>query len=142
MYFPGSLQKLGVLPSSKAQQTAQSATKRRSAQLDFSNLGPLNSSGTVGFSAFRDNETESARRRKSRKKRNGSMASMGEDSDSDEDGAEILGKMDDIDDKEPKGNKLAPEDAKFTGELAAGVDRIRVSSDEKLPTFLGLTPFL
>lgn len=50
---------------------------------------------------------------------------MDEDSDEDDDDEpEILGKMEDIDDKEISTDK--PEDAKFTGELAEGVDRIRV----------------
>lgn len=50
---------------------------------------------------------------------------MDEDSDEDDDEPEILGKMDDIDEKDVK-SSTAPEDVKFTGELAEGVDRIRV----------------
>jgi len=116
---------MGVLPSSKAQQTTSSNTKRRSAQLDFSNLGPLKTGGTVGFSTFRDHDTEAARRRKSRKKTSGDSpeAAMNEDSeDDDDDSDEILGRMEDIEDKDAT-IKLGPEDTR----LAAGVDRIRVS---------------
>ncbi len=52
---------------------------------------------------------------------------MDEDSDDDGDESdEILGRMEDIDDKDVKG-KLALEDTKFSGELADGVGRIRVS---------------
>lgn len=116
---------MGVLPSAKAQATTPAAAKRRSGQLDFSNLGPLKTTGTVGFSAFRDQTAESSKRRKGRKKSNGSLGAMDEDSEEDEDEPEILGKMEDIDDKEVKPS-TAPEDVKFTGELAEGVDRIKV----------------
>ncbi|EOO03678.1 hypothetical protein UCRPA7_737 [Phaeoacremonium minimum UCRPA7] len=121
------LQKVGILPSSKGQQTTPSAAKRRSAQLDFSTLGPLKTTGTVGFSAFRDQDTESARRRKSRKKSNGSAGgAMDEDSDDDDDSDAILGKMEDIDEKEDKTKLVGPDDATFSGELADGVNRIRL----------------
>jgi hypothetical protein len=124
------LQKMGVLPSSKSQQAAAATptTKRRSAQLDFSNLGPLKTSGTVGFSAFRDHDQEAAARKKSHRKSNGFVGSsaMDEDSDEDDNADEISGKMEEVDDKEVK-SKTDPEEAKFSGELADGVNRIRVS---------------
>ena len=118
----GQLQKLGVIQSSKNNQTTPSSAKRRSGQIDFSNLGPLKAGGTVGFSTFRDQESEAARRRKARKKSNGNIA---DDSDDDDDDSEGLVRMDD-DDKDVDA-KAAPEDNKFTGELADGVDRIHVS---------------
>ncbi|KAL1847669.1 hypothetical protein Daus18300_013875 [Diaporthe australafricana] len=126
-YYRGErqLQKMGVLPSAKAQTTTPAAAKRRSGQLDFSNLGPLKTTGTVGFSAFRDQTAESSKRRKGRKKSNGSLGAMDEDSEEDDDEPEILGKMEDINDKEVKPS-TAPEDVKFTGELADGVDRIKL----------------
>lgn len=128
-YYRGErqLQKMGVLPSAKSQATTPAAVKRRSGQLDFSNLGPLKTTGTVGFSAFRDQTAESSKRRKGkgRKKSNGSLGAMDEDSEEDDDEPEILGKMEDIDDKEVKPS-TAPEDVKFTGELAEGVDRIKL----------------
>lgn len=117
----GQLQKIGVLQSSKNAHATPGSAKRRSGQLDFSSLGPLKAGGTVGFSAFRDQETEAARRRKARKKSNGNVAEDSEDEDDDD---EVLGKMEDIDDKDD-GKK--PEDAQFPGELADGVNRIRVS---------------
>lgn len=105
------------------------SAKRRSGQLDFSSLGPLKTTGTVGFSSFRDQHDEEARRRKARKKTTRNIeAAMNEDSDDDDDGEiEVLGKMEDIDEKDPLANELAPEDVKFQGELADGVGRIRVS---------------
>lgn len=123
------LQKMGVLPSAKAQQPTPASIKRRSGQLDFSNLGPLKPSGTVGFSAFRDHDTEPfSRQRKSRKKSNGGLpgAAMDEDSDDDDDDDEILVKLEDTDDKDVKSRLLGPEDTRFSGELADGVKRIRL----------------
>ena len=119
----GQLQKMGILDPSKQTKSAGSA-KRRSTQLDFSNLPPLKSGGTVGFSAFRDND----RKNKVRKKSNGSPGDvMAEDSEEDDDDAEIVEKMDELDDKDPK-SLLSPEDAKKQGELAEGVGRIKVSN--------------
>jgi len=119
------LQKMGIMAPKS--QTTPVAAKRRSGQLDFSKLGPLKTTGTVGFSAFRDGEQESTRRKKSHKRGNGSVAgAMVEDSDDDDDdGAEILAKMEDVDTKYDK-SKLGPDDARFSGELAEGVNRIRL----------------
>lgn len=53
---------------------------------------------------------------------------MDADSDDDEDeddGGELLSKMEDVDSKDDK-SKLGPDDAQFSGELADGVNRIRV----------------
>ncbi|KAL2258565.1 hypothetical protein VTK26DRAFT_8087 [Humicola hyalothermophila] len=122
------LQKMGIMPPK--QQASSPATKRRSGQLDFSNLGPLRTSGTVGFSTFRDKNNQPTRRRKSRKS-NGALGSSAMDADSedddddDDDNNELLSKMEDVDAKYDK-SKLGPEDAKFTGELADGVNRIRL----------------
>lgn len=115
---------MGILPSSKAQPPTPASIKRRSGQLDFSNLGPLKTSGTVGFSTFREHKDEPSRKKKNRSKSNGS-GMLDEDSDSDNDVDAILGKLEDIDEKEDK-SLLGPEDAKFTGELADGVKRIKV----------------
>ncbi|KXJ89721.1 hypothetical protein Micbo1qcDRAFT_121322 [Microdochium bolleyi] len=123
-FYRGSRQlaKMGILPGSKTEQKTP-ASKRRSTQLDFSNLGPLKKEGTVGFSAFRDQEAEARRRRKSRTKSNGGM---NEDSDDDASDADPLAtKMEDNDDKVVK-THLAPEDALAAGELQAGIDRIRL----------------
>jgi hypothetical protein len=111
----------------KPPKNAAPGPKRRSTQLDFGNLAPLKPGGTVGFSTFRDNEPE-ARLNKTRKKSNGDTEAMQEDSDEDNDDADIVGKMEDVDDddKDVK-TRLSPEDAKFQGELADGVGRIKVS---------------
>lgn len=121
---------MGIIPPPK--QATSPALKRRSGQLDFSNLGPLKTTGTVGFTAFRDKESQ-ARRKKARKN-NGApgipSSAMDADSDDDDDDEHIgdsedLSKMDDVDAKYDP-SKLGPEDAKHTGELAEGVNRIRV----------------
>ncbi|KAI0836343.1 hypothetical protein F5Y06DRAFT_107481 [Hypoxylon sp. FL0890] len=125
------LAKMGLIPGSKSDQKAPGA-KRRSTQLDFSGLGPLKTTGTVGFSAFRDQEAEAAKRRKARKKSNGTNGIlMDEDSDDDEDSNDVpLVKMED-DDKDVKAH-LAPEDAKVTGELQAGINRIRLKRQHSM----------
>jgi hypothetical protein len=124
---------MGVLPSANKTPTTSTSAKRTSAQLDFSNLGPLKTGGTVGFSTFRDRDTESARRRKARKKTNtGSPeAAMDEDSDDDDDSEGVVGKMEDIDDKNVKMD-LGPDDSR----LAAGVDRIRVREVQNFALFV------
>ncbi|KAK1776767.1 hypothetical protein QBC45DRAFT_206944 [Copromyces sp. CBS 386.78] len=118
------LQKMGVLASEKQQATSPTAAKRRSAQLDFSNLGPLKKQGTVGFSTFRDRDAQ-PRPKKSRKNTNGKA--MDEDSDDEDDDDDISDKMlADDDEDNVDTSKLGPEDVKFTGELADGVNRIKL----------------
>ncbi|EGO54076.1 hypothetical protein NEUTE1DRAFT_87110 [Neurospora tetrasperma FGSC 2508] len=119
------LQKMGVLASEKQQVTSPTAAKRRSAQLDFSSLGPLKKQGTVGFSTFRDRDAE-PRPKKSRKNTNGKAGAMDEDSDDEDDDDDISDKMlaNDEDNVDP--SKQGPEDVKFTGELADGVNRIKL----------------
>ncbi|KAI1111298.1 hypothetical protein F5Y14DRAFT_316686 [Nemania sp. NC0429] len=128
------LQKMGIVPGPKdAQKTP--GTKRRSTLVDFSGLGPLKSTGTVGFSAFRDQETEAAKRRKARRKSNGNaghgIEGDSDDDDDDDDDANPLVKMEDVDDKVVKSN-LGPEDAKVAGELQAGIDRIRLKRQHSM----------
>lgn len=125
---------MGVMAPAKPQTTSP-AMKRRSGQLDFSNLGPLKTSGTVGFSTFRDKDSQPTGRRKLRKS-NGAAGSSAMDADSDDDdddddSGEILSKMEDTDTKYDK-SKLGPDDAKSTGELADGLNRIRVCYPQPL----------
>jgi len=130
----GQLQKMGILES---KQKVASSTKRRSTQLDFSNLAPLKSGGTVGFSAFRDHDISTSKTsKKSLKKTNGSSAvAIDEDSDEEDEDSAIVTDMVDVEDKDVK-TMLSPEDAKFTGELADGVGRIKVHSMLQLPRSL------
>lgn len=107
-------------------QATASSNKRSSTQLDFSNLGPLKPTGTVGYTTFRDNDPTS-RKVKARKRGNTGLNDMVEDSDDedDDDNMEMLAKVEDVDDKDIK-SLLSPEDAKFQGELADGLGRIKV----------------
>ncbi|KAH8808450.1 hypothetical protein F5884DRAFT_752980 [Xylogone sp. PMI_703] len=116
------LQKMGILPSSKQPKSAN--TKRRSTQVDFGNLGPLKPTGTVGFSTFRDPGSSNGSKNKKKKLNGSASKGMDEDSDDDDDG-EMENKMEDVDDKEVK-TLLSPEDARFQGELADGVGRIKL----------------
>ncbi|KAG0650053.1 hypothetical protein D0Z07_3520 [Hyphodiscus hymeniophilus] len=117
------LQKMGIL-AAKQSKAAATGTKRSSTQLDFSNLAPLKPGGTVGFTSFRDGDP-STKRNKARKRSNGDVATMEEDSEEDDGDAEIVGRMDDVEDKDVK-SLLSPEDAKYQGELADGVGRIKL----------------
>jgi hypothetical protein len=118
---------MGIL-TPKPPKVTPAASKRRSIQTDFSTLPPLKAGGTVGFSAYRQNGS-SANVNKPRKKSNGSVpGAMEEDSDEDDEdvGAAKMEEAEDKDEKDPK-SLLSPEDAKFSGELADGVGRIKVS---------------
>ncbi|EPE28991.1 hypothetical protein GLAREA_00149 [Glarea lozoyensis ATCC 20868] len=121
------LQKMGILASKGQKATAGVAGKRRSTQLDFGNLTPLKPTGTVGFTTFRDNEGP-ARGKKSRKKSNGNVGvdeAMDEDSEEEDDVSEVIGKMEDVEDKDVK-TLLSPDDAKSQSEIADGVNRIKL----------------
>ena len=94
-------------------------------QADFAKLPPLNPNGLMGFSKFRDpNErsgTEGLKTKASKKRSNS------EDSDEDiEVPKEVLIKTEG-DDVQDADGMLSPEDAKRQGELAEGVQKIRVS---------------
>ncbi|KAI0390328.1 hypothetical protein F5Y17DRAFT_69913 [Xylariaceae sp. FL0594] len=118
------LQKMGIVPG--ATEAEKTPSGKRRSTLDFSGLGRLKSAGTVGFSAFRDQETDAAKRRSLRRKSNGQVSGgMDQDSDEDDEDDDLLAKMEDSDDKVFK-TELEPEDAKVTGELQAGIDRIRL----------------
>ena len=116
------LQKMGILQAPKTEKTPTSA-KRKSVPIDFSSLGELKKEGTVGFSGFREAEKSRSRRKSLKGKDQDDM-----DSDSDEDEEGVIGKMDDVDDVEPKKNKslLSPEDAERSEKLAGGVRSMKV----------------
>ncbi|CAF9915010.1 MAG: hypothetical protein ALECFALPRED_009900 [Alectoria fallacina] len=120
------LQKMGILPSSPkiSDKLAVSNGKRRSMQADFAKLKPLNPNGLMGFSKFRDPnerfETNGVKDKASKKRSN--------DEDSDEDveiRKEVLIKTQGDDIQEANG-MLSPEDARRQGELAEGVQKIRL----------------
>ena len=101
-------------------------------QADFAKLKPLNPNGLSGFSKFRDpnerSETEGLKTKACKKRSN--------DEDSDEDveiPKEVPIKTEGDDVQEANG-MLSPEDARRQGELAEGVQKIRVSMFRLLET--------
>lgn len=118
---------MGILDASKNVKTTPAATKRTSTQMDFSNLPALKTTGTVGFSAFRDNDKAANPRRKSRKTANGSAIEDSDDDDDDDDD-NVVGKMDDIDDNKDIKTTIDADEAKFSSELADNINRIKVRS--------------
>lgn len=123
------LKKMGIVPTPESEKVPQS-TRRKSSAPDFSKFGPLNSTGTVGFSGYRDS---SASKRKSKNKDADAM-----DSDAEDDEEERLPDGDDeVEIKQENGNaRLSPEDAQRTNEVAEGVQKIKVSmSSNSLESF-------
>ncbi|KAK0363506.1 hypothetical protein LTR02_011445 [Friedmanniomyces endolithicus] len=111
------LQKMGMSAGQEEQQTPASS-KRKSSAADFANLGPLKAGGTVGFSGYRD----STAKRKDKGKDADAM-----DSDAEEEDHERLqdGEQD-VEVKDENGRLLSPEDARRQGELAEGVQKIKL----------------
>ncbi|TKA64743.1 hypothetical protein B0A55_10168 [Friedmanniomyces simplex] len=111
------LQKMGMLAGQDEQQTP-AASKRKSSGPDFANLGPLKAGGTVGFSGYRD----STAKRKDKGKDADAMDSDAED----EDNERLQDREQDGEVKDENGRLLSPEDARRQGELAEGVQKIKL----------------
>lgn len=115
------LRKMGILETAEPEKTPVS-TKRKSSGPDFSNLGPLNKFGTVGFSGYRDNTSA----RKKSKDKTGDDDAMDSDVEDNDDGP-IMEQDEDADVKQGNGKMLSPEDARRQGEIADGVQKIKAS---------------
>lgn len=115
------LQKMGILTNPEPTK-APVVSKRKASGPDFSKLGPLKSTGTVGFSGYRD-----AANAKSKSTKNSNADAM--DSDADDEDADPLPVEDEVEIKNEDGGLLSPEDARREGALAEGVQKIKVSSD-------------
>lgn len=116
------LKKMGIMETPETEKTPVS-TKRKSSGPDFSKLGPLNKFGTVGFSGYRDNNG-------SKKKAKGKVANedaMDSDAEDNEDGPSME-QDEETDGKQENGKMLSPEDARRQGEIAEGVQKIKVSA--------------
>lgn len=113
------LKKMGVLPTPEAEKTPVTS-KRKQSGPDFSKLGPLKSTGTVGFSGYRDANTAK------RKSKNKDADAMDSDADDEDEGPTTNG-TDDAEVKQEGDKLLSPEDARRQGELAEGVQKIKVS---------------
>lgn len=127
------LRKMGILSNPETQKTPQS-NRRKSSGPDFSKLGPLKSTGTVGFSGYRD---PSNTKRKNKKDDDDAM-----DSDvDDDDDARLPNGEDEAEAKQENGSSmLSPEDAKRTGELSEGVQKIKVRDHGDCRKCFALTP--
>ncbi|KAK3705476.1 hypothetical protein LTR37_013293 [Vermiconidia calcicola] len=112
------LRKMGVLELPDTEKTSM-PTKRKVSGADFSKLGPLKSTGTVGFSGYRDADNA---KRKDKKRDTDAMDSDAED----EDGEHLQNGADEAEIKQEDGSLLSPEDARRQGELAEGVQKIKL----------------
>ena len=113
------LRKMGILSAPELEKTPVSVKRKSIATTDFSKFGPLKATGTVGFSSYRD---AAASKRKTK-----SAEAMDSDAD-DEDDERALNGTDDVEIKQEDGTFLSVEDAKRQGELAEGVQKIKVST--------------
>ncbi len=113
------LRKMGIIES-PAEEKAPMSTKRKASGPDFSKLGPLKSTGTKGFSGYRDGNNG----KQKEKKRD--TDAMDSDAD-DEDDERMPNGKDEAETKQDNGTLLSPEDARRQGELAEGVQKIKVS---------------
>jgi hypothetical protein len=127
------LKKMGILETAEPEKTPVS-TKRKSSGPDFSNLGPLNKFGTVGFSGYRDN----ARSKKKSMDKAANHDAMDSDADDNDDGP-VVEQDDEADGKQENGKMLSPEDARRQGEIAEGVQKIKVSHQSVKPSLIRLT---
>ncbi|OQO10725.1 hypothetical protein B0A48_04025 [Cryoendolithus antarcticus] len=114
------LQKMGILPTPETEQTP-TTSKRKSSGPDFSKLNPLNKFGTVGFSGYRD----PAGGKRKGKADVASPDAMDSDNEEDDDERKPNG-SEDVDVKNANGSLLSPEDARRQGEIAEGVQKIKL----------------
>lgn len=116
------LQKMGILAAPKTEKTPTSA-KRKSGIDALPSLGPLKKEGTIGFLNYRDTDTPSRRKSKSKPKK--SVDDM--ESDDSEDETEVTGKMEDVnDDPKQDPNLLSVEDAERAGQVSEGIRKMKV----------------
>jgi hypothetical protein len=123
-----------ILPPKSPEKKTPLSAKRRSVQTDFSSLAPLTTTGTVGFTAFRDPTTEASARKTKRKSgvppTIGSIEGDSDDDDDDEARPSIKTEEKEGDDEDDKAKVLLSiEDARRQGELAEGVRKIKVSKE-------------
>ncbi|RMZ92198.1 hypothetical protein DV736_g585, partial [Chaetothyriales sp. CBS 134916] len=109
------LQKMGILQPKSDKAVPNS--KRRSLIAEIPKLAPLKKHGTAGFSSFRDAQPPKGKRE------DDDM-----ESDTDDNDADILGKMEDANEAETAKDSslLSPEDAERTGQVAEGIRKIKL----------------
>ena len=115
---------MGILKRPKDQEKETSTpAKRKSAQPDFTNLGPLKPGGTVGFVNFRDSNKSNKGSKKSKK---GSIGDVESDDEDDEEDNPIIEKDEAEAEKEKPDAHLSPDELKQQGELAESLRQIKV----------------
>ncbi|KAI4233122.1 MAG: hypothetical protein L6R40_007187 [Gallowayella cf. fulva] len=121
------LQRMGILqPPNAPVKSPETNTKRKSVQDNFAALKPLKPGGTLGFSGFRDPNSQSARKSSAKSKASKADSDM-DDSEEDEDaGGRTPARNDEGEPKESSHMTLSPEDARRQDEVAEGVQKIRV----------------
>ena len=119
---------MGIIPSAKpSARPTTSTAKRRSVQTDFADLQPLKPGGTLGFSAFRETDQSVTAKKKTKKgKSSKSDSDMDSEDDEYEDAQEKPLKKEE--EESLTNTMLSPEDAKRQGEIAEGVQKIRVNT--------------
>ncbi|KAK3044761.1 hypothetical protein LTS18_000429, partial [Coniosporium uncinatum] len=120
------LQKMGILQAPSPEPQAPTTARRKSRQIDFSSLKPLESQGAKGiknFAGYRDPAASTPVRRKSKQKDEDAMDSDADDEDETNVSKEV---EDDVDIKQEDPNLLSPDDARRQGELAEGVRKIKL----------------
>ena len=121
------LKKMGVLPTPESEKTPV-PSKRKQQGPDFSKLGPLKATGTVGFSGYRD---ASNAKRKTKTK---DADAMDSDADDEDEGPTTNG-TDEAEVKQDGDKLLSPEDARRQGELAEGVQKIKVNKPTNITEY-------
>jgi hypothetical protein len=118
------LRKMGILPGATPAKTP-AAVKRKSAQIDFSNLAPLNSEkGTRNFIGYRD---PSAAKTGKKAGKDGDDDAMDSDVDDDDNDTGVLHDADEAEIRDSNGKAmLSPEDALKQEALTEGVRKIKV----------------
>jgi hypothetical protein len=112
------LQKMGILSTPEVDSTVPPPRKRSGP--DYSKFGPLKTHGTIGYSGYRDSN-DSQRKAKRKDKSTDAM-----DSDDDDDEARLPQSIEEAEAKQDNGQLLSPEDARRQGEIADGVQKIKV----------------
>jgi hypothetical protein len=117
------LQKMGILPSAQPVKTPTSV-KRKSTQIDFGNLAPLNTSaaGTKNFAGYRD--TAGPSKTKDSKTR----AANAMDSDAEDEDEADTQVTEEVDDSKETVKFLSPEEALLEEKLSEDVRKIKVCS--------------
>lgn len=127
---------MGILPTPQATEQKPTSSKRKSRQIDFASLGPLEAKGTVGFAGYRDSSGASPSMKNGVKKDPDEM-----DSDADDDEGRPNGGVNIKDEAEDETamEALSAEEFARRAELAEGVKKMQVCWNYNSPFLFQLT---